>query len=111
MNYAVIKSGGKQYVVRPNESFTTDRIEGNAGDKVSFDEVLLVVDGEKAKLGTPFISGIKVEGKIVEQKLDDKVRVAKYKSKSRYRKVRGFRAQITEVMIESIKGQDKKGDK
>lgn len=110
MNYAVIKSGGKQYVVKPNESFTTDKIEGKSGDKVSFDEVLLFVDGESSKLGTPFVSGVKVEGKIVEQKLGDKIRVAKYKSKSRYRKVKGFRPNLTEVMIESIK-ESKKGDK
>lgn len=111
MNYAVIKSGGKQYVVRPNESFITDKIEGNSGDKVAFDEVLLVVDGENATVGTPFVSGVKVEGKIIEQKLGDKVRVAKYKAKSRYRKVRGFRAKLTEIMIESIKEEKSKGDK
>lgn len=110
MSYAVIKAGGKQHLVKPNEVFITDKIEGKSGDKVSFDEVLLVVDGDSVKVGTPFVSGIKVEGKIVDQKLDDKVRVAKFKSKSRYRKVKGFRASITEVMIESIK-ESKKGDK
>lgn len=107
MNYAVIKTGGKQYVVKPNEAFTTDKIEGGAGDKISFEEVLLVVDGENAKLGNPFISGFKVEGKIVDQKLGNKVRVAKYKSKSRYRKVKGFRANLTEIMVESISKGDK----
>ena len=111
MNYAIIKAGGKQYVVKPNESFTTDKLEGNAGDKISFDEVLLVVDGDSTKLGSPLVAGFKVEGKIIEQKLGDKVRVAKYKSKSRYRKVRGFRANLTEVMVESIKEVKSKGDK
>ena len=109
MNYAVIKTSGKQYVVKPNEAFTTDKGEGNTGDKISFEQILLVVDGEKAKLGNPFVSGFKVEGKIVEQKLGDKVRVAKYKSKSRYRKVKGFRANLTEIMIESISETKSKG--
>lgn len=111
MNYAVIKTAGKQYLVKPNEAFTTDKIEGNAGDKISFDQVLLVVDEKSAKLGNPYISGIRVEGQIVDQKLGDKIRVAKYKSKSRYRKVKGFRANLTEVMVESIKELKNKGDK
>lgn len=111
MNYAVIKSGGKQHVVKPKESFTTDKIEGNPGDKISFEQVLLVVNGETSKLGTPFVSGFKVEGKIVDQKLGDKIRVAKFKAKSRYRKVRGFRPHLTEIMIESIKESKSKGDK
>ncbi len=111
MNYAVIKSGGKQYVVRPNESFKTDKIEGNPGDKVSFDEVLLIVDGEKMTVGAPVIKGMSVLGKIVDQKSGDKVRVAKFKAKARYRKVRGFRAKITEVMVESIKEAKNKGEK
>ncbi len=110
MNYAVIKTGGKQYVVKPNQLLSTDKLEGKAGDKVSFEQVLLVVDGEDSKLGNPFVSGFKVEGTIVEQKLGDKVRVAKYKSKARYRKVKGFRANLTDIMIESIKVV-KKGEK
>lgn len=110
MNYAVIKSGGKQYVVRPNESFKTDRIEGEVGDKVSFDEVLLVVDGEKMTLGAPIIKGMSIGGKILEQKSGDKVRVAKFKAKARYRKVRGFRAKITEIMVESINRSKNKGE-
>jgi len=110
MNYAVIQTGGKQYIVRPNEKLTTDKLAGNAGDKVAFSEVLLFVNGEDAKVGTPFVKGVEVAGKILEQKKGDKVRVGKYKSKSRYRKVKGFRAQITEVMVESIKEvKEKKG--
>lgn len=110
MNYAVIQSGGKQYIVKPNEPLNTDRIEGKAGDKISFGKVLLVVDGENVEVGSPFLASFKVEAKIIEHRLGEKVRVAKYKSKSRYRKVRGFRADITRVMIESIK-ESKKGDK
>ena len=110
MNYAVIQSGGKQYVVRPNEPFTTDKIEGEAGDKLSIGEVLLVVDGENVKVGNPYVENAKVEAKIIEHKLGDKVRVAKYKSKSRYRKVKGFRSNLTEIMVESIK-ESKKGEK
>ncbi len=110
MSYAVIKSGGKQHTVRANESFITDKLSGKAGDKITFDEVLLYVDGDNAKLGMPFVSGVTVEGRIVEQTRGEKIRVAKFKAKSRYRKVRGFRAELTEVMIESIKA-NKKGEK
>lgn len=110
MNYAVIQSGGKQYIIRPNESFTTDKIEGKPGDKIDLNEVLLIADGETIKIGAPFLSNVKVEAKIVDHKLGAKVRAAKYKSKSRYRKVKGFRASLTEIMVESIK-ESKKGDK
>lgn len=107
MNYAVIVTGGKQYIVTPKQSFTTDKIAGKSGDKVVFDNVLLYVNDDKATVGSPMLAGVSVEGKIVTQKRDDKVRVAKYKAKSRYRKVKGFRAQITEIMIESIKEKKK----
>lgn len=108
MNYAVIKSGGKQHIVKPNESFVTDRMDGNPGDAVLFDEVLLVVNDSNVSVGSPFVSGYQVKGKIVDQMRGDKIRVGKYKSKSRYHKVRGFKSMLTEVMIESIKA---KGDK
>jgi len=109
MNYAVIQTGGKQYIVSPKDIFTTDKLPGSKGDKVTFDEVLLHVDGEGFRLGNPVVKGVVVEGKILDQKKDKKVRVAKYKAKSRYRRAKGFRAQLTEVMIESIK--EKKGEK
>lgn len=103
MQYAVIRSGGKQYKVSKDLLLDVDKIEGKADEKISIDEVLLVADGENIVVGKPLVDGAKVEAKIVEQKKGDKVRVMKYKSKVRYRRATGFRAMLTTIKIEDIK--------
>ncbi len=101
MNYAVIKTGGKQYKVAEGDVIEIDRISGKDG-KVSFEEVLLLVTGGKVKVGKPFVAGEKVEGKILEDIRGEKVRVSKFKSKVRYRRTTGFRAALTRVQIGKI---------
>src|SRR5258708_1021424 len=101
MNYAVIKSGGKQYKVAEGDVIEVQKIR-DGKDKVTFEDVLLLVSDKEVKLGKPNVKA-KVIGKILENKKGDKIRVAKFKSKVRYRRVTGFRPQISVVKIEKIK--------
>src|ERR1035437_1223906 len=103
MDYAIIKTGGKQYKVSEGDIIEIDRIAGKDG-KISFEEVLLLVNNGKVTVGKPFISGEKVEAKILEDLRGIKVRVSKFKSKVRYRRTTGFRAALTKVQIEKIGG-------
>ena len=101
MKYAVIKTGGKQYRVSEGDVIEVDRIADKNG-KVSFEEVLLLVNDGKVKLGKPTISGESVEGKLLENIRGEKIRVSKYKAKVRYRRTTGFRAELSKVQIEKI---------
>lgn len=102
--YAVIATGGKQYIVREGDIIKIERLDGDLkeGSKVTFDEVLLKDDGKTAKVGTPNISGAKVEGELVDMGKDKKVVVIKYKSKSRYFVKRGHRQHFMKVKINKI---------
>lgn len=102
MKYAVIQLSGKQYKVEEGETISVNKLEGKAKDKLKLDQVLLVVDGKKVSLGQPLVKGAIVSAEIVEQKKDKKIRVAKYKAKSKYRKVQGHRQLITSVKIVKI---------
>lgn len=99
---AVIKTGGKQYLVSPGQKLQIEKIAKNVGETIEFNEVLLVNDKEATEIGTPSVSGAKVVAKITKQGKDDKVMVVKYKSKSRYSVTHGHRQHFTEVEIMSI---------
>lgn len=100
--FAVVRIAGKQYTVTPGETVVVDAIAGKDGDSVTFDEVLLVSDGQKTTVGTPTVKGIKVKAKIVKQQKGVKVDVLRYKSKVRHRRHIGFRAHLTELQILAI---------
>jgi large subunit ribosomal protein L21 len=102
MQQAVIETGGKQYLVAPKDKVEIEKLAGNAGDTITFDKVLLTADGDKISLGKPYVSGIKVTAKVLEQKKADKIVVFKYRNKSRYRRKQGHRQQQTVVQIQSI---------
>lgn len=102
MEYAVIKTGGKQYKVAKGEILEVDKLDLKPKDKFSFKEVLLYASDGKIKIGTPFIKGADVKAKVVENFKGDKVRIAKFKAKARYRRVRGFRPLKTRLLIEAI---------
>ena len=102
MTYAIIKTGGKQYKVVEGETISLEKLPGKPKEKITFKEVLLIVDEKKVHLGQPEVKNAIVTGEIVEQKKDKKIRVAVYKAKSRYRKVKGHRQQITLVKIVKI---------
>ena len=102
MAFAVIKTGGKQYRVEPGQKLKIEKIDAKEGGKVSFDEVLLVVDGDKVEIGMPHVKDAKVEAEILEQGRDRKKIVFKYHAKARYRKFKGHRQLFTEVEIKKI---------
>lgn len=102
MKYAVIKSGGKQYRVSEGDILEVDRFSSDKDSLVSFSEVLLWVNEGQIKIGTPFVSGAKVTGKVLDHLKGKKIRVAKFKAKARYRRVAGFRPSLTRVQIEKI---------
>ncbi len=100
--YAVIKIAGTQLRVVEGMEYEVGKIEGNKGDKVEVTDVLLVSNGEDVKLGTPLVDGAKVVLEITSQKKDEKIRVFKFKSKSRYRRTAGHRALLTRVAVKEI---------
>ncbi len=103
-SFAVIETGGKQYRVWEGDTVKIEKLStSKQGDSVTFDKVLLVDDGKGATdIGTPYISGAKVLGKVVEEGRGQKVIVIKYKQKSRYFKKNGHRQPFTKVLIEKI---------
>lgn len=103
MKYAVLESGGKQYVAREGETIEVDRLPTKIGQSIDFKDILLVVDKAKVKVGAPFIKGAKVRGTVVDQIKAPKVIVFKYIPKERYRRKRGHRQQYTRVAIDSIR--------
>lgn len=96
---AVIKTGGKQYLVQKGDKIKVEKLEGNVGDKMTFSEVLFLGDEKGAKIGTPFIKDAKIEGKILTQGKAKKVWGIKHKPKKRYKVKFGHRQQMTEVEI------------
>ncbi len=103
MNIAVVKTGGKQYLVKEGTILTIEKLDGAAvGDSVVFDDVLLVDDGTTTKVGKPSVSGTKVTAKVIDVGRLPTVTVVKYKAKSRYYKKRGHRQPFTKVKIEKF---------
>lgn len=96
---AVIKTGGKQYIVSPEEKI---KIEKKEGEEVIFSEVLVLEKNKKVEIGMPFIKGVKVIGKVLKQGKGDKITIYKYKPKKRYHKKMGHRQFYTEVEILKI---------
>jgi len=102
--YAVVSTGGKQYKVSEGDVLRVEKLPGEVGDTVSFDEVLLFSDGENVTLGQPVLDEVAVKGRIVEQGKAKKILVFKYKRRKRYRRKQGHRQPYTAVKIDSIEG-------
>ena len=102
MKYAIIATSGTQYKIEENQIITVDKLEGEKDSTGKIDSVLLIVDDDKIKIGNPTIKDATVEYQIVNQYQGDKVRVSKFKAKSRYRKTMGFRSQLTDIKITKI---------
>lgn len=102
MKYAVVKIGGRQYKVAEKDEVVLDRLPQEEKKKVNFSEVLLVVNGKKVKIGQPYVKGAGAAAVVLAHFKGEKIRVATYKAKSRYRRVKGFRPQLTKIKIESI---------
>ena len=108
MHFAVIETGGKQYKVSkgtklPVERLIAEKLPVAEGVSFAFDKVLLVADGEKVTIGTPYITGAKVEAKILKNARTPKKIVFRYHSKTRYRKFNTHRQDFSEVEIINIK--------
>ncbi len=100
--YAVIKTGGKQYRVSEGNILEIEKINGNQGDVVLFDDVLMVSKSGDIKVGTPVVEGAKVTGEIITQTKGPKITVFKMKRRKGYRKKTGHRQQLTVLKIKGI---------
>jgi len=101
--YAIVDIAGKQFKVTEDQFVYTPKLEGDQGASVEFDQVLLVDNDGKVKVGTPTVKGVKVTGKILSHLKDDKTIVFKKKRRKGYKVKNGHRTQLTKVQIENIK--------
>ena len=101
--HAIIETGGKQYKVAEGDVVFIEKLDNEAGDTVKFDQVLAILDGDKATFGAPVVAGASVEATIVKNGKGKKVRIFKYNAKKGYRKRQGHRQPYTKVEIQSIK--------
>ncbi len=102
--FAVIKTGGKQYKVEPNRIIKIEKIEGEPGSEIEFDQVLMIGEFSKPSVvGTPIVKGAAVKAKILGQFKDDKVLIFKKKRRQNYRRKNGHRQELTSVQIIDIK--------
>jgi len=101
---AVIKTGGKQYKISPKDRLRVEKLEGEEGAKISFEEVLLVAseDGKETVIGDPIVKGAKVEATILKQGRARKIEIVKHIPKKRHNVRNGHRQPFTEVLIENI---------
>ena len=102
MKYAVIAISGTQFKVEENQTLSVDNLNLKEGENSTIDQVLLTVDEDKIKIGTPTVKGAQVEYKVLKNYKGKKLTVFKYKSKSRYRKTTGFRPHLTDIQITKI---------
>jgi len=100
--YAVVTTGGKQYRVQKGETLKIEKIPGDIGSQVEFDQVLMVSDGDRVEIGQPLVENAVVNAHIVEQGKHKKILVFKYKRRKRYRRTQGHRQQFTAVKIDDI---------
>ena len=100
--YAVVATGGKQYRVEEGETIRIEKLTGQVGDQVAFDQVLMIGDGENVRIGQPVVEGATVKASIVEQGKNKKILVFKYKRRKRYRRKQGHRQQFTAVKVNAI---------
>ena len=101
MTFAVIKTGGKQYKVSEGDILSVEKLAHEDKD-ITFEEVLLVSEGKETKIGQPLVQGAKVTAEVVDEGLDKKKMVFRYKNKTRYKKKKGHRQPFTKVKISKI---------
>lgn len=102
--FAIVKTGGKQYRVAENNIIRVEKLEAEAGAKISLGEVLMLSDGKKVTVGLPTVQGAKVEATVLEQMRDRKVIVFKKTRRHNYRRKKGHRQNLTVLKITKIVG-------
>ena len=102
MKYAIVEDGGKQFKAVEGATIEVDRFQSEIVDELDLEHVLLVADGDDVAVGTPYVSGVKVQATVVSQIKGPKIVVFKYKPKKRYRVKTGHRQQYTRIRIDSI---------
>jgi len=102
--YAVIKSGGKQYRVESGAQVRVESLTADVGSAISFEEVLLVGNGDQVKVGAPLVSGAKVKATVVSHGRGEKVKIFKLRRRKHFQKTQGHRQNYTEVRIDEISG-------
>ena len=101
--YAVIKTGGKQYRVSEGETLKIEKLELEPGKKVTFNEVLMIADGENVQVGSPLVEKASVEAKVISQGKGKKINILKFKRRKNSMKRQGHRQLFTEIQIGKIK--------
>lgn len=99
---AIIQTGGKQYLVKPNDKIQVEKLAGKEGETIELGEVLFTADGSAISIGKPVVAGAKVQAKIIKQGRGKKLVVFKYKAKSKYRRKQGHRQHFTEVEVQKF---------
>ena len=102
MKHAVFAIAGSQFKIEENQKLSVNNLNLKEGEKSTSDQVLLIADDKEVKVGTPTVKGASIEFTVLKNYQGEKVKVFKYKQKSRYRKTRGFRAQLTQIQINKI---------
>ena len=100
--YAVLKCGGKQIKVAKGDTVSVERLSAEQGEKVTLDNVLMLVDGDNVTVGAPVVDGATVTASVVEQKRDKKVIIFKKKRRQGYRRTKGHRQYLTVLKIEEV---------
>ena len=108
MNFAVIKTGGKQYKVSANDTIRIEKLDDKAGKKFEFKEVLLTTDNTTTEIGSPMIDGAYVEAELLKQARNDKVIIFKKRRRQNSRRKRGHRQHVSIVKILKIYGKSGK---
>ena len=104
--YAVIKTGGKQYRVEPNDKLRVDKLAGEPGATVDINDVLMVGEGDKTQVGAPMLDGASVKLEVLEQTRNDKIVVFKKKRRQNYRRKQGHKQEMTVVRVAEIADAD-----
>ena len=102
--YAVVKTGGKQYRVAQGQYLKVEKLEGNEGDTIELDQVLMIADGDKLKIGSPMLDGGKVTATIKSHGRAKKVEIMKFRRRKHHQKRTGHRQSYTEIKVTGIAG-------
>lgn len=100
--FAVLKTGGKQYKVNEGDVIQVEKLDGNVGDTITLDQILMVGEEEKLEVGAPMLDGSSVSAEIVDQFKDKKILVFKKRRRKKYRRKNGHRQQQTRLKITGI---------